>query len=91
MRNYDDPVYQRARRRVLKRDKGACQMPECGSKKRLNVHHIKPWSKASPLRFETYNLITLCRECHDSIKDEEHHYESLFMGIVRRNEDNSRH
>jgi len=88
MRNYNDPTYKDARKKVLKRDKRTCQMPKCGSKKRLNVHHIIPWSKAAHLRFETYNLITLCRVCHDSIKDSEHHYESLFMSIVRENERN---
>jgi len=91
MRNYHDPVYQDARRKVLKRDKRTCQMPECGSKKRLNVHHVQPWSKAAHMRFETFNLITLCRNCHDSIKDQEHHYISLFMGIIKKNENNTRH
>lgn len=89
MRNYNDPVYERARKAVLKRDKSRCQMPDCKSKKRLHVHHIRPWSKASSLRFEETNMITLCHECHESIKDKEHFYESLFMEIVRQNENNS--
>lgn len=59
--------------------------------KRLNVHHVQPWSKAAHMRFETFNLITLCRNCHDSIKDQEHHYISLFMGIIKKNENNTRH
>jgi 5-methylcytosine-specific restriction endonuclease McrA len=88
-RNYDDPVYKRARSNVLKRDEHRCQMPSCGSKKRLNVHHIQPWSKASSLRFDENNLITLCRKCHDSIKDMEHVYAGLLMGIVHEN--NKRH
>lgn len=91
MRNYDDPVYKGVRLKVLKRDKHICQMPNCKSKKRLHVHHIIPWSKAASLRFETSNLITLCHQCHESIKDKEHCYETLFMGIVRNNENNSRH
>lgn len=89
MRNYHDPVYKRVRSIVLKRDKNCCQMPHCKSKKRLHVHHIRPWSKASSLRFEPTNLITLCHKCHESIKDQEHIYESLFMGIVRNNENHS--
>jgi len=88
-RNYDDPVYKRARSNVLKRDDHCCQMPSCGSKKRLNVHHIKPWSKAAALRFDENNLITLCRSCHDSIKNVEHAYEPLFMSIIHEN--NKRH
>ena len=31
------------------------------------------------------NKITLCRSCHDSIKDKEHFYSSLFMEIIRKN------
>ncbi len=89
MRNYDDPVYKEVRKQVLKRDKHCCQMPDCGSKKRLHVHHIIPWSKAAYLRFDRSNLISLCKECHESIKDMEHIYQSIFMRIVRDNENNS--
>lgn len=90
-RNYNDPVYKRARSRVLKRDGHKCQMPKCGSSSRLNVHHIQTWSSASSLRYEEYNLITLCRKCHDSIKNQEHNYISLFMQIARDNANNMRH
>lgn len=86
-RNYDDPLYKEARTYVLKRDQHTCQMPDCKSKRRLNVHHIQPWSKAHMMRYESYNLITLCRKCHDSIKDREHCYAALFGDIVRHNED----
>lgn len=85
MRDYHDPVYKRVRSIVLKRDKNCCQMPNCKSKKRLHVHHIKPWSIAAHLRFEPDNLITLCKHCHDSIRNQEHIYEPLFMGIVNEN------
>jgi len=91
MRDYNDPVYKEVRSRVLKRDKHCCQMPDCKTKKRLHVHHIIPWSKAAILRFEPSNLITLCHKCHESIKNQEHLYESLFMGIARENANNQRH
>ena len=90
-RNYDDPVYKEVRKRVLKRDKHKCQMPNCKKRRRLNVHHIERWADAASLRYETFNMITLCRTCHDSIKDKESHYASLFMDIVRKNENNKRH
>jgi hypothetical protein len=32
----------------------------CGSKKFLNVHHIKPFNKHPELELESSNLITLC-------------------------------
>ena len=42
----------------------------CGSKKDIEVHHVKPWAKWPDLRYEKSNLITLCRskywgfDCH---------------------------
>ena len=82
-------VYKKLRTRTLKRDGHSCQMPGCNNTKKLHVHHIRPWSIAAHLRFEPDNLITLCKQCHDSIKNQEHIYEPLFMGIVRNNANNS--
>lgn len=39
----------------------------CGSKKRLNVHHCKPFHLDPTLELDPNNLITLCmstKECH---------------------------
>ena len=80
-RNYDDPDYKKFRIDVLKRDKFKCQMPNCKSKKNLNVHHIQTWSNASSLRYEPSNGITLCKYCHKSITGKEIHYETLFREI----------
>lgn len=88
-RNYADPIYKEWRRLVYRRDKHCCQMPKgkksCGKKRSLQAHHIKKWSTASALRYDTRNGITLCWDCHNSIKNREHLYESLFMEIVREN------
>jgi len=88
-RNYDDPVYKQWRRLVYARDKYRCQMPKgkkcCGNKRSLQAHHIKKWSTASALRYDTRNGITLCWDCHKSISKKEHLYEALFMEIVRKN------
>lgn len=83
-RNYDDPAYADFRKQVLKRDKYMCKMPGCSyaNKKYLQVHHIKKWSTASSLRYEITNGITLCHNCHKSIKGQEHHYEPLFTEII---------
>lgn len=81
-RNYNDDVYERWRKDVLKRDQFKCQMPNCNSKFRLHVHHIKKWSSASSLRYEISNGITLCSKCHKSISGKERHYESLFYSIL---------
>ena len=82
-RNYDDPAYEQFRKDVLKRDKRKCKMPGCASTKSLQVHHIKKWSSASSLRYETSNGITLCKYCHNSIKGHEDQYESLFRLIIQ--------
>jgi 5-methylcytosine-specific restriction endonuclease McrA len=81
-RNYADEAYTEFRKEVLKRDKRKCQMPDCGSKKRLNVHHIRRWADAAALRYEPSNGITLCYYCHKSISGQELHYEPLFMEII---------
>jgi 5-methylcytosine-specific restriction endonuclease McrA len=81
-RNYDDPQYKQFRKDVLKRDKFKCKMPGCKSSKSLQVHHIKKWSKASALRYDINNGITLCRYCHKSVTGKEKHYEQLFESII---------
>ena len=87
-RNFNDPIYKDWRKKVFKRDGHACQMPGCkASRTRINAHHIKKWSSAPHLRFDEYNGITLCYQCHKDITKNEHIYESLFMDIVRANSD----
>jgi 5-methylcytosine-specific restriction endonuclease McrA len=81
-RSYDCPIFKAARLACLKRDKKRCQMPGCKSKKRIQVHHIERWADSYSLRFELSNLICLCKECHDSIKDKELHYAPLFRSIL---------
>lgn len=81
-RDYSDPVYKKFRLDVLKRDKFKCQLCQSKSKSNLHVHHIKQWAKASSLRYETTNGITLCMYCHKSITGKEHHYEQLFREII---------
>lgn len=81
-RNYNDPQYEQFRKDVLKRDNKRCKMPGCKNKTNLHVHHIQPWSKASSLRYEVSNGITLCRKCHNFITGKESYYISLFTELV---------
>lgn len=53
------------RRECMKRDSWVCQ--DCGTKKDLTVHHIKPFAQYPEDRFETNNGITLCQNCHSKI------------------------
>lgn len=87
--SYNNPrggdEYRRLRKVVLKRDKYKCQMPDCGSKKSLQVHHITRYADSHHGRLNADNTITLCRECHEKITGYESHYKALFYKIVDRN------
>ena len=48
------------RSQVLSRDGWRCQ--DCGARKNLQVHHIKPRNRFG--EDSMYNLITLCASCH---------------------------
>lgn len=77
-----DPDYQDFRRRVLSRDKHTCQMPYCGAKRSLVVHHIKPYARAAALRTDPNNGITLCRKCHKETFGKESRYAHIFLSII---------
>lgn len=89
-RNYDDPVYKKARIDTLKRDRFCCQWPNCGSNERLRVHHIRTWAGHPSLRFVLNNLITLCKYHHDLIWGKEEDYERMFFQIIKSNKDDKR-
>jgi len=54
------PEWDIIRKRILKRDRYTCQ--KCGVKKKLDVHHKKPWRIGKDDN-DKY-LISLCRKCH---------------------------
>jgi transposase len=69
------------RRIVFARDNYTCQL--CGDdKKRIEANHIKLFSENKELRFEPSNGITLCKDCHQSIRGKEHELESVFISII---------
>ncbi len=79
---FDDPKYKAWRAKVRKRDKHQCRWPGCGSRKKLQTHHIQRWADNELLRYNVGNGITLCRMHHDRIKDNEAHYVRLFLQIL---------
>ena len=84
-RNFNDPQYKRWRIKVYCRDKFKCCL--CGSRRGLNVHHIKTWSGFPGLRFVVSNGITLCRRCHKyKVNGNEEEYEGLFTKMVGGND-----
>jgi transposase len=69
------------RRIVFERDDYICQI--CGDESRkIEANHIKLFSEHKELRFEPSNGITLCEECHHSIRGKEEELEDLFTSIV---------
>jgi 5-methylcytosine-specific restriction protein A len=54
--------WRRVRFLAKRRDNFACV--RCGSRNKLEVHHVKRVKDAPELAFDLGNLKTLCRECH---------------------------
>lgn len=82
-RNFNDPLYKDWRKKVYARDNHCCQWPNCGSRKRLNAHHIQTWADFPGLRFDVNNGITLCKYHHDLIKGIEDSYAYSFFMILQ--------
>ena len=72
------PEYRKWRRRVFKRDGFACT--RCGSRERIQAHHVKRWATHPDLRFEVANGLTLCYDCHQ----EEHRQMTLSESSAER-------
>jgi phage terminase large subunit GpA-like protein len=64
--------------KVFRRDKWRCRNPRCGMRNGLHVHHILFRSENGP--DESWNLVAICRECHDLI----HGYQ-LFIWVAEGN------
>lgn len=58
----DSNDYKQWRLNVYKRDNYKCT--KCGSKEKLNAHHILSWSSHPDKRYNVDNGITLCEKCH---------------------------
>lgn len=80
-RNYDNPDYKDARRKVLERDDYKCRL--CGSKKHLECHHIRAYASNQSLAYEPNNMIVLCKKCHKRITGSELYYQELLTKLVR--------
>lgn len=58
----DLEAYRDFRKEMFKRDAYTCQ--KCGSKKKIELHHIIAVKDSPELIFEPSNVITLCHDCH---------------------------
>ncbi|PWB83151.1 MAG: endonuclease [Methylocystaceae bacterium] len=66
---YSSKRWDRARFLAKRRDNFACV--QCGSRSKLEVHHVKRVRDAPELAFDLFNLKTLCRDCHAVETDRE--------------------
>lgn len=57
-----DDIYKQWRVKVFTRDKFKCVL--CGSKRKLNAHHLNGWSWAVNQRYQVSNGVTLCHYHH---------------------------
>lgn len=72
------------RKRVRKRDGYKCVL--CGSRKKLQVHHIFPYATYIAWRRDENNLCTVCSLCHkNKITGNEECYQMMLINIVQRN------
>lgn len=72
------------RNSVLLRDQYECQMCKATGVK-LEVHHVIKWSSQRALRQNKRNLISLCKDCHQSIKNKEEKWAPIFKRKIARN------
>ena len=82
MRDYNDPEYKKWRLAVYRRDKFKCK--KCGSRRRLQAHHIKSWAKFPQLRLSLLNGITLCNACHKLMWGNEEAFEGMCNTLLSK-------
>jgi hypothetical protein len=79
-RDFSDPRYKAWRAAVRRRDGYRCK--RCRSRRRLHVHHIRPWAEFPTLRFEPANGLTLCRACHRQMHGREADFAALCLSLL---------
>lgn len=77
------------RNQVLLRDRYQCQMCNATGVK-LECHHVVRWAVSSNVRQNKRNLISLCKSCHQSIRNKEERYASIFRARIARNTERAR-
>lgn len=67
--------WQRKRDSILRRDGYTCQLCKRYGKMTgaRHVHHIFPWEFYPELTYESWNLISLCQNCHNRMHDRDTH------------------
>lgn len=81
-RDYNDPLYKQWRKKIYDRDNHTCQWPGCDKTKKLQAHHIYRWADFPGLRYHTNNGITLCKDHHKLITNNEDDYRLFFSNLI---------
>lgn len=71
---HDSNEYKQWRTLIYQKDNYKCN--KCGSKIKLNAHHILSWKHYPDLRYDISNGITLCESCHIKIH-QKYGYDSM--------------
>ncbi len=77
----DDPKWKAIRFAAFSRDLFTCQLCLI-QKKQLECHHIKRKSEFPNLKYVLSNLISLCKECHESVTNREELFCEQFQKII---------
>lgn len=60
------PNWQRKRLEIMQRDNFTCAL--CNDKEtQLHVHHVTYEKNTDPWDYSIWNLVTICRNCHDTL------------------------
>lgn len=75
MEVYNTARWERKRNQILRRDGYRCQI--CKRYGRLrsaeHIHHIYPIENYPEFAYENWNLISLCKVCHNKMHDRDTH------------------
>ena len=84
----DTPDYKAWRLSSFARDGFKCI--RCGSREKIEAHHIKPWATHPNLRYVQSNAATLCKSCHTLVTGKEDQYEAELQDLVNQKYHNKR-
>jgi len=77
-----DPGLEKAKQEAKNRDGRKCKWPGCGKRKKLQMHHILPYSANPGLRCEPGNLICLCKDHHKIVTGNELSWASFLFSLI---------
>lgn len=80
---YAKSEWRQLARAVYARDR-KCKM--CGSKEKLEVHHIEPFSQCPLLVMDIGNVILLCHKCHNRLRGKEKRWRKKLIKLIQESQ-----